>query len=1318
MRYDNHNHTRYSNLRLRDALATPEALIDTAIELGLAGISISEHECISSHVKANKYYFENIKEKYPNFKLGLADEIYLVDERPNDEHYHYVLTAIDEIGYHQIKELSTIAWLNSYSAKGLTRVDTLKSDLEKIVMRAPGHLIGSSACIGGELGKSILGLTAAEKTGDKVSAEKYHNQIVNFILWNKKVFGDNFYIEVQPGISKEQITVNQRLLSISTCFNIKMIPTSDTHYLRPEDRYVHKSFLNSENKEREVDAFYQDAYLHTDEEMIEKFALSGFDKMFVEKMFENSMEIYNKIQMFSLFHPQQVPQVDVEDYPIIKNPPQDLRVYPRLYSMYFSEDKINRYWVHKCIDKLKEIDKYNETYLAELEEEADVKTIIGEKLNTNMFAYPICLAHYIQMMWDCGSSVGVGRGSACSALNHYLLGITQLDPIEWDFPFFRYMNRDTDGLGDIDLDVCPSKVQSIVANICRERGQKFKSEIDDPLIRSSLGATYVCTFGTESSKSAVQTACRGYRSEDYPNGIDVDTSQYISSLIPAERGFVWSIKDAYYGNPDKDRKPIATFKNEIDNYPGLLEILLGIEGCISRRGRHASGVLFNGEDPFEFNAYMKTPSGEVVSQYDLHDAEYCGAVKMDILVTEVQDKLVQTFKFLQEDGVIEKELSLKEAYDKYLHPDVLPLKDKKTWKVIQEASVLDLFQLDSDIGRQGAKKIKPDNMIELSSTNGLIRLMNSNDSETWIDKYVRFKNDRVQLFDEIAKYNLSETEKKALGKYLNHTMGIGISQEQMMRVLMDKDICGFPLKDANKARKVVSKKKLKEIPALKDKIFSTATSQNVARYVWDYVVGPGLGYAFSDIHSLSYSFIGFQTAYIATKWNPIYWDTACLVVNSGSLDAGAAPEEEDDEIEEDTKQKEKGSDYGKIARAIGAIRSNGIEVSLVNINTSDFGFKPDIKNNRILYGLKAISNINTETIEKIKAGRPYYGIKDFMIRCPLTKTAMINLIKAGAFDEIEVTFKSRKEIMVYYISQICEPKKRLTLQNFNGLIQHNLIPQELELQVRIYNFTKYLKANRKVGKYFTFDNNSIQFFEKFLFEESDKLEIINGITCILQDKWEKIYQKSMDAARDWLKENQEEVLKEYNFQLFKETWDKYAKGNASHWEMDALCFYHGAHELANVNLNKYGITNFFDLPVEPQVEYYFKRGGVQIPIYKLHKIAGTVLAKNDTRSSVTLLTTTGVVNVKFTKEYYSMFKKQISQVQADGSKKILEKGWFGRGNMLLITGYRRDDQFVGKTYKNTESHQLYKITEVVGEDIKIQHERFTVFNAIEEEEYE
>ena len=118
------------------------------------------------------------------------------------------------------------------------------------------------------------------------------------------------------------------------------------------------------------------------------------------------------------------------------------------------------------------------------------------------------------------------------------------------------------------------------------------------------------------------------------------------------------------------------------------------------------------------------------------------------------------------------------------------------------------------------------------------------------------------------------------------------------------------------------------------------------------------------------------------NWNPIYWDTACLVVNSGSLEEDEEYELDD---EDNIKKKEKGADYAKIAKAIGDIVSTGIEVSLVNINTSDYGFKPDIENNRILYGLKPIGSINPEIIEKIKEGRPYAGIKDFMLRCPLNK---------------------------------------------------------------------------------------------------------------------------------------------------------------------------------------------------------------------------------------------------------------------------------------------------------------------------------------------
>ena len=122
--------------------------------------------------------------------------------------------------------------------------------------------------------------------------------------------------------------------------------------------------------------------------------------------------------------------------------------------------------------------------------------------------------------------------------------------------------------------------------------------------------------------------------------------------------------------------------------------------------------------------------------------------------------------------------------------------------------------------------------------------------------------------------------------------------------------------------------------------------------------------------------------------------------------------------------------------------------------------------------------------------------------------------------------------MTYYISKVCEAKKRITLQNFNGLIQHDLIPEELDLQKRVFNFTKYLKANKKVGKYFVFDNICEEFYSKYF--DMDLLEVINGLTCIEQTKWEKIYKSTMDKARDWIKENQNEILEKFNTILFKE----------------------------------------------------------------------------------------------------------------------------------------------------------------------------------------
>ena len=837
-RFCPHSHTEYSNVRLLDCINKPQDLIRRAAQIGLSGIAITDHECLGHAIKSYKIGQE-IKKEYPNFKVALGNEIYLIDERKNNQKYfHFILIAKDKQGFKQLRQLSSTAWMNSYWDRGMERVPTLKSELAAVVKKNPGHLIATSACLGGELSSCITEMEHARKVQDTETANKKHQQIKNFMFFCDDLFGDDFYVEVAPGASRDQIIANNKLAQIAQVFHKKLVIGDDAHYLKKEDRYIHKAYLNSKGGERETDAFYEYAYLQSDEDI--RTNLEPSIGMLVEEMYANSMEMFDKIEIYDLLHNQTIPSVPIpkikKTYNItLKNK------YPELYRMTNSDDNYERYWIDTCLHKLYEMG-VSSNYFSELEEEARVKRIIGEKLGTNMFKYPITLKYYIDMMWECGSLVGAGRGSSCAALNHYLLGITQLDPIEWNLPFFRYMNEERVELGDIDIDICPSKKGTIVKKIKEERGSRFNPNIDE-LSRKNLGCTLIATYGTEQTKSAVLTACRGYRSEDYPDGIDNDEAQYIASLIPSERGFLWPLEDVINGNKDKGREPVHVFVKEVNTYPGLLDIIFGIVGLVNKRSSHASGVILFDEDPYEFGCFMKTPKGEVITQYDLHDCEAAGLTKYDFLVTEVQDKLAQAIRFLQEDGVIEDYgTNLRPVYDKYFHPNVLPLDDKRIWDAIQNGSVINVFQFDSEVGSQAAKKIKPKTILELSDANGLMRLMTAEKgAETPMEKYIRFKNNIDLWYKEMKSAGITEDEQHYLEPYFKSSYGVPPSQEQLMLMLMDKNICGFTLAEANAARKIVGKKQMSKIPELHQKILDKASSSKLGKYVWENGVGPQMG---------------------------------------------------------------------------------------------------------------------------------------------------------------------------------------------------------------------------------------------------------------------------------------------------------------------------------------------------------------------------------------------------------------------------------------------------------------------------------------------
>ena len=288
--FDNHSHTTYSNLRLPDCINQPKDLIKKAKEMGLSGIAITDHEALCCHMIVNKMMTQ-MHETDPNFTIALGNEIYLINERGNKQpYYHFILIAKDAVGHRALREQSSTAWYNMYTERKMNRVPTTKAELSNIVQKFPGHLIATTACIGGELGKSLMNLIDCEEIDDQKNAVTYQKQIKEFITYCLNLFGEDFYLEVAPACSKDQINVNKKILELSKEYGIKMCIGSDAHYLTEETRFAHKAYLNSKDGDREIDAFYEYAHLMTPEEARENLRKS-FDDDIIDEIFNNSLKI-------------------------------------------------------------------------------------------------------------------------------------------------------------------------------------------------------------------------------------------------------------------------------------------------------------------------------------------------------------------------------------------------------------------------------------------------------------------------------------------------------------------------------------------------------------------------------------------------------------------------------------------------------------------------------------------------------------------------------------------------------------------------------------------------------------------------------------------------------------------------------------------------------------------------------------------------------------------------------------------------------------------------------------------------------------------
>ena len=830
-----HNHTEDSNFRLRDSINRVEKLIDRAIELNHSVLAITEHETISSAVRAEIYY-NKIKKDNPDFKLILGNEIYLCRNglngsnfnRQQDKYYHFILLAKDAIGHKQIREISTRAWMRAYQARGMMRVPTYYQDLEEVISKNPGHIIASTACLGGTLPTQLL---KYRETKSEVLYEK-------IILWCKKMksfFGEDFYLEMQPSFDKDQIYVNKELVKISEKLDVKFIITNDAHYLKKEDRPIHKAFLNAKDGDREVDSFYTTTYLMDNEE-IYYYMVETLGEENLQKAFSNILEIKEKCQDYSLKKPLKIPRLRWKTVEPILYLNKWVEKIPYIEKFLNSEYKEDKHLAQIVMNRLEEDLKgentlNNELTYKEINACLDDIWVSSEANKARWSAYLLNLQNIIDVCWDVGTLVGAGRGSGVGFLLLYILGITQINPLREKTKTyrFRFLNPKRVSPLDIDVDIEGGKRQAVLDSFRKLYG--------------SDRVAGVLTLRTEKSKAAILTAARGL-------GIDVDIAQYLSSMIESDRGQLRTLKQTFYGDEENGIKPNQQFVFEMThNYPELWEVAQGIEGLCCGTGVHAGGVIFVDEPFTETTALMRSPKGEIITQLELHDSEYVSNIKYDILSIESLDKMHNCLSLLMEYNYIDNNLSLRDAYEKTIGIYNIERNNLDMWKMVWNHEIMSLFQMEKQSGIQGIATLKPTSVDELSILNSTIRLMaQEKGGEMPTDKLARFKKNPFAWDEELARYSLGEKEKKILEPILDLSYGLCITQEQFMQLVQLPELGGFPLEFADRLRKSIAKKNPSEYEKVTEEFFQITKEKgcnmNLCVYVWNVLIAMSRGYGF------------------------------------------------------------------------------------------------------------------------------------------------------------------------------------------------------------------------------------------------------------------------------------------------------------------------------------------------------------------------------------------------------------------------------------------------------------------------------------------
>lgn len=881
-----HNHSHYS---LLDGASTIEGIVQAAASLNMHAVALTDHGVMFGAVEFYK------KARKAGIKPIVGCEAYIVTKGSRKErstmsgaqgkgrgaYHHILLLAKNETGYRNLMKLCTLGHTEGFYYKPRIDVEVLSQHKEGIVV--------TSACPGGVVGAHLVNNDYEEA---RSAASIY-----------KEIFGDDFYIEIQNHGMEVERPILASAPRLAKELGVKLVGTNDCHYVKQEHAIPHNIMLHIPDASSTNVPDYKTLRYGTDQLYFKSAAeMVGVFKEFPEAA-TTTMEIAEKCNL----------ELD------LKRNFMPLFPIPADAGVETLEEYLDTLATKGLYSRYSHISP-------EIEQRLHHELAVIKKMG--YAGYFLIVQDFIAEARRMGVRVGPGRGSAAGSLVSYVLGITDVDPLQFGLLFERFLNPDRVSMPDIDIDFSDDKRDKVIEYVRNKYGVNSVSQI--------------ITFGTLSTRAVIKDVGRVL-------GIPLSTIDSITKQIPVFQGKVTPVAEALQTIPE-----LKWVKESPDERIRLMiDTALVLEGMNRNVSTHAAGVVIAPGDISDYVPMYKTPQTDLMTQYNMKDLEDAGLLKMDFLGLRTLTVIDNALRMIKENHNVELDLN------------ALPADDPKTLELFSRGQTVAVFQFESSGMQDYLRKLQPTSIHDLVAMNALYRPGPMENIPDFIDR-------------KRGKRTISHLHPK-LEETLKETYGIIVYQEQVIKIA--SDIAGFSLAKADLMRRAMGKKD-KSLMAEQKKEFAAGAASNsidtkTALEIFD-LIEKFASYGFNKSHSVAYSLLAYQTAYLKAHY-PAEYMAATLTSEIGDTD--------------------------KIVLFIDDCRKLGIEVLPPDVNESGVDFVVTPKG--IRFGLSAIKNVGTGAVEQIVRARGEGGrfqdIFDFCGRVDLravNKKTLESLLLAGAFDSL------------------------------------------------------------------------------------------------------------------------------------------------------------------------------------------------------------------------------------------------------------------------------------------------------------------------------